>query len=223
MATQTQSKRKKGAKRVTTKHSIPTSQEAQIGDLDSLLVFAVCYSSFSTISHPTMAVVLNFRRLPTSQPQSNNQQGSSSSTTVAQSAGLSSTSIQTSQSVLRIFASNRSTRSGPDPTQALLRGLDESVIERDASKKPHPRTWSYSQITRHIAAGALLMTISYFTLCRQSQVLISNKDVVDLHHEHSYSDLTVLPIRTYPADEKFLLMDYSPWLGFNNMRYSCTR
>lgn len=170
-----------------------------------------------------MAVLLNFRRLSTTQHQSNNQQCSSSNTVVvAQSAGSSSTSIQTSQPVLRIFANNRSTRSRLDPTQELLHELDDSLIERYASKKPHPRTWSYSQITRHIAAGTLLMAISYFTLCRLSQVLIPNKDAVDLHLEHSHRDLTVLPIRTYPADEKFLLMDYSPWLGFNNMRYPCT-
>ncbi|KAI9242146.1 MAG: hypothetical protein BYD32DRAFT_448136 [Podila humilis] len=164
-----------------------------------------------------MVVLFNFRRLFTTQHQSNNLQ-SSSSTAVAQSAGSSSTSIQTSQPVLRIFTSNRSTCSGSGPTQALLHDLDDSVVERDASKRPHPSTWSYSQITRHIAAGALLMTMSYFILCRRSKVLISNKDTVDLHLEHSYPDLTVLSIRTYPADEKFLLMNYSPWLGFNNMR-----
>jgi len=32
-------------------------------------------------------------------------------------------------------------------------------------------------------------------------------------------DMTRLPNRSFPVDEKFLLMDYSPWLGFNNMRY----
>ncbi|KAG0330083.1 hypothetical protein BG000_011837 [Podila horticola] len=48
-------------------------------------------------------------------------------------------------------------------------------------------------------------------------------NVLDSDFEQSYPDLTVLPTRTYPANEKFLLMDYSPWLGFNNMRYMLER
>ncbi|KAF9426978.1 hypothetical protein BGZ94_005702 [Podila epigama] len=36
-------------------------------------------------------------------------------------------------------------------------------------------------------------------------------------------DLTSIPSREYKPGEKFLLMDYSPWLGFNNMRYMLER
>ncbi|KAF9165172.1 hypothetical protein DFQ26_000513 [Actinomortierella ambigua] len=36
-------------------------------------------------------------------------------------------------------------------------------------------------------------------------------------------DKTVLPIRAILNDERFLVMDYSPWLGFNNMRYMLER
>lgn len=33
------------------------------------------------------------------------------------------------------------------------------------------------------------------------------------------SDMTTLPPRTYASDEKYFILEYSPWLGFNNMRY----
>jgi hypothetical protein len=34
------------------------------------------------------------------------------------------------------------------------------------------------------------------------------------------SDMTTLPSRSYALDEKYFILEYSPWLGFNNMRYT---
>lgn len=165
-----------------------------------------------------MAVLPNFRRLSTTQQQSN-QRAPSSNTATAQSRGAAPTSIHT-RSVFRIFASDRSSHSGSDPSQTQPHELDRHVHEPDSSKKPRPRAWSYVWISRYFVVGSLLVAMSYLTLSRQYQIPSASMNVLDSDFEQSYPDLTVLPTRTYPANEKFLLMDYSPWLGFNNMRYS---
>ncbi|KAG0295566.1 hypothetical protein BGZ97_004799, partial [Linnemannia gamsii] len=35
--------------------------------------------------------------------------------------------------------------------------------------------------------------------------------------------MTTLPSRSYALDEKYFILEYSPWLGFNNMRYMIER
>ena len=73
-----------------------------------------------------------------------------------------------------------------------------------------------------------LTTFSIFVLwCRYySADLLSSsqhkaffpEDTEDAQDWTYDSDKTMLPPRTFPSDERFLIMEYSPWLGFNNMR-----
>ncbi|KAG0271432.1 hypothetical protein BGZ95_000758 [Linnemannia exigua] len=54
---------------------------------------------------------------------------------------------------------------------------------------------------------------------------ISTETFGDAGEDYATHDpeITTLPPRAYAPDEKYLILEYSPWLGFNNMRYMIER
>ncbi|KAG0347344.1 hypothetical protein BG004_007934 [Podila humilis] len=85
-----------------------------------------------------------------------------------------------------------------------------------------------ARTARFAAAGCVLFAAVLLANYDPQQHMIDKSKVIgnddDPALQHSYiRDLTALPERDYPPDEKYLLMDFSPWLGFNNMRYMLER
>ncbi|GJJ69852.1 hypothetical protein EMPS_02201 [Entomortierella parvispora] len=111
---------------------------------------------------------------------------------------------------------------------AGLDDIDQDDPQKDSFFKGHPQQINKkSAISRRAVlalslAGLLMVLFSAKTLYPASfggRGSYGNRGGKRLPQD----DMTRLPDRSFPVDEKFLLMDYSPWLGFNNMRYMIER
>ncbi|CAO3564201.1 unnamed protein product [Mortierella alpina] len=122
----------------------------------------------------------------------------------------------------------------------------QSSSTRSATANTYYTTTAYGQPQHDVSAKAVGNKTNLAVLCSLGlfglAVAISTNTVFWLHSINSSraSETTRnlaaetdhvwlqdykshIPARSLSGDEKFLLMDYSPWLGFNNMRYMIER
>ncbi|KAK3818453.1 MAG: hypothetical protein J3Q66DRAFT_439541 [Benniella sp.] len=76
-----------------------------------------------------------------------------------------------------------------------------------------------------IRAGllGLMIALSLKLMWMSAELVLLQKIIPSVEETVDHPDKTTLPIRPFTDDETFLVMDDSPWLGFNNMRYMIER
>ncbi|KAK3846696.1 MAG: hypothetical protein J3R72DRAFT_471426 [Linnemannia gamsii] len=113
-----------------------------------------------------------------------------------------------------------------------LHELDGPSDPSNDGVKPSGRNSFFSRMKRRrvlrLGFMGLLTALSMFALwtrypSHRTGLSTETLESADEDYWTHDPDKTILPTRTYAPDEKYLILEYSPWLGFNNMRYMIER
>ncbi|KAG0371262.1 hypothetical protein BGX24_001772 [Mortierella sp. AD032] len=108
-----------------------------------------------------------------------------------------------------------------------LHELDGPSDPSNDGVKPTGRNSLFSRMksrrVRRLGLMGLLTALSMFALgtrypSHRTGLSTKTLESADEDYWTHDPDKTILPTRTYAPDEKYLILEYSPWLGFNNMR-----
>ncbi|KAF9276937.1 hypothetical protein BGZ88_001442 [Linnemannia elongata] len=106
-----------------------------------------------------------------------------------------------------------------------LHDLDDHIEVSGDDLNPSRKRTTKRRTLRRGFIGVFLIALSIIALWTRysshrsvPSTTGSFDDTSDDDYWRYDSDKTTLPSRSYPPDEKYFILEYSPWLGFNNMR-----